>query len=407
MEKLIYVTGGWGYGNRGDNAIFEGMLQTFKRRFSQYQLCITSFSPTETIEQHGVVARTSIHKLLAIRRPLSVFRWIAVFIWRITKYKIMLSPALATHIRLIGNAEAVVLGGGGYFNDEWPDMLRSLYVVVDMAKNTNTPIVIYGQTVGPFTEKTINTSLRHYLQHFSKIAYRDVQSQTILKRAGVPETKMQLSADEANLLTVRAENMYETKENCVSIGIMTQKFRPHLGVHGPSSQGKITSKVHYLAELTKVLVNLSKAIPRVEYLFIPSTTWDEATCRELFDEVQLAGLRSARFVINPTADQFIKACQSVDLMISTNMHPVILATTAGKPSVAISYHYKLDDFMESIGLEQFVVRIDNFDADTVVSLAEKALAKRGELRELISSRHILVKELASNNAELLSSAISA
>lgn len=408
MDKSIYVSGGWGYGNKGDNAIFEGMLQTFRSRFAQYRLCVTSFSPKETREQHGLTAHKSIHNLLAIRRPLSIFRWIAVAIWRATNHKVMLSPALAFHIQLIGSSEAIVMGGGGYFNDEWPDMLRALYVTVDMAKVTNTPVVIYGQTIGPFSEETINNSLKHYIKHISRIAYRDIQSHKILTRAGVPESKMTLSADEANLLSTSSENSPSVTESAngnLLIGVMAQRFRPHLGVHGPTPLGRITSKVQYMSELAKALISLAKVIPNANFLFIPSTTWDEATCREVYGELVKAGINTARFLSDPTADQFIRACQSVDLMISTNMHPVILATTAEKPSVAISYHYKLDDFMASIGLEQFTVRIDDFDIKTVVLLVQKALDNRIELAKIMRLKHIHVKKLANNNSESLASVL--
>lgn len=408
MEKSIYVVGGWGYGNKGDNAIFEGMLQTFKARFSDYILCVTSFSPKETKEQHGISSLNSVHRLLAIRRPLSVFRWLAVYIWRVSGLRIMLSPALAEHIKLIKYSKAVVMGGGGYFNDEWPDMLRALYVVVDMAKLANKPIIVYGQTVGPFSEETINNSLKNYLKSFSMIAYRDVQSQTILKRAGVPDSKMILSADEANLLSVRASNPSGNPVNengKISIGVMTQRFRPHLGIHGPTALGRIKSKQQYLSELARALVSIAKANLGSDYLFIPSTTWDEATCKEIFDEVKRAGVVNARFLSNPTADQFITACQSVDVMISTNMHPVILAATADKPSVAISYHYKLDDYMESIGLGEYIIRIDNFTVEDMVLRVQSALDKRHELGLEISERLKAIKELANRNGDSLEYAI--
>ncbi|MBP2638702.1 MAG: polysaccharide pyruvyl transferase [Firmicutes bacterium] len=410
MGKSIYVVGGWGYGNKGDNAIFEGMLQTFRGRFSDYKLCVTSFSPRETKEQHDVDSINSIHRLLAIRRPLSIFRWMAVYIWRMSGFRIMLSPVLLRHIKLIKQSSAVVMGGGGYFNDEWPDMLRALYVVVDIAKITDKPVVVYGQTVGPFSEKTINSSLKHYLKEFSRIAYRDVQSQKVLKNAGVPESKMVLSADEANLLSVRTSSAFANqfgKTADLVIGVMIQKFRPHLGVHGPTALGRVKTKQQYLTEFSQALLNISSANPGTEYLFIPSTTWDEATCKEVFDEVRRTGAVKAKFLSNPTADQFIAACQSVELMISTNMHPVILAATADKPSLAISYHYKLDDFMKSIGLGDFVVRIDDFCVDEIVSLAERALSKRKELGEEISSRTREIKALANKNGDSLKSVLGA
>ena len=68
-------------------------------------------------------------------------------------------------------------------------------------------------------------------------------------------------------------------------------------------------------------------------------------------------------------------------MLSTNMHPIILASAAGIPCVAISYFYKVDDFMESIGLQRFVIRIDKINEAALVPLAQDALNSRHSIHD--------------------------
>ena len=235
----IYLTGGWGYGNKGDNAIFEGMMQTFNENDEIKDLIVTSYSPKETLHHHGMHAIDSIHGLLKIRRPMSWFRWISIFIWRLSKYKIMLSPALSNHIKKISESKAVVFGGGGYFNDEWPDMLRAKYFEMEVAAHHKTPTMIYGQTIGPFTDQTISKSLAPVLKRIDKIAYRDVQSKKILDKAQVPAEKCVLTADEANLLTHRSWEMPAALSKCqLVVGVMIQAaFKTSSCAHGPSEVG--------------------------------------------------------------------------------------------------------------------------------------------------------------------------
>lgn len=337
MARSFYITGGWGYGNKGDNAIFEGMRQSFSEAFPSERLIVTSYSRQEMREQHSIDAIESVHRLLGKRAPLGLFRWLGVMIWRMSGLKMLLVPSLKRHQKLMQNASAVVMGGGGYFNDAWPDMLRSRYVEIDLARSVGTPIIIYGQTVGPFSQQTINRSLKRYLGYVQRIAYRDAQSLKVLEAADVPESKRVLSADEANLLSVRPAVVPKSPGKLL-VGVMAQKFRPHLGPSGPSAPGSIPDEETYIQRVTDGLLLLAEARPDVEYVFIPSTRWDEPVVEDVANRVKSILQDRVTMVSDPDANQFISLCQNVDLMISTNMHPVILATTASVPSIAISYH---------------------------------------------------------------------
>jgi polysaccharide pyruvyl transferase WcaK-like protein len=303
-------------------------------------------------------------------------------------------------------AKVVLFGGGGYFNDAWPDMLRSMYVAIEMAKASRTPVVVYGQTVGPFSDKTISDTLANALNGVTRVAYRDIQSKRVLDKAGVPENKCVFTADEANLIAFKAwQRPKELNGVKVLVGVMTQEFRPHLGTSGASPKGRIGDAEAYERELVKTLVELNKTVDGVGFLFIPSTTWDEKQCARIHEKTRRCGIEKSAFLSNSQTKDFIGACQSVDVMLSTNMHPIILAATAARPCIAISYHYKLDDYMASIGLEEFVVRIDAFDSISLCSKIVRAIDQRPALSSIISQKHRLVRAKASHNLSALREAM--
>lgn len=404
MPKGFYLTGGWGYGNKGDNAILEGMRQSLSSRFPDDPLTVTSYSQAEMREQHGIDSIKSVHRLLWKRAPLGLLRWIGIFVWRATDLKVLLVPSLRKHQSLMRQARAVIMGGGGYFNDAWPDMLRSRYVEIDLARSVGTPVVIYGQTLGPFSKATIDRSLSRYLSYVTKIAFRDAQSLKVLEAAGVPENKRLLSADEANLLAVRLPLEAKRVGRRV-IGVMIQKFRPHLGPSGPSPAGSIPDEGSYVQRIVEALGSVASKNPDIDYLFIPSTRWDESTVRRVADELKRNYVGRVKLISDPTADQFIRACQNVDLMVSTNMHPIILAATAGVPSVAISYHYKLDDFMASISLGEYIRRIDDFSSLDLSKVISDAIENMVDNSGGLKSSHIAVRSLARNNVQVLFDAV--
>ena len=373
----FYLTGGWGYGNKGDNAIFEAMRQSLETEFPGHELLVSSFSPEETLEQHGMKALPSIHKFLTKKAPLGLLRWCGIFAWKLTGIEFLLGPTLRSHLNAMRDSDAVIMGGGGYFNDAWLDMLFSRFAEIELAHAAKTPLVMLGQTIGPFGRPWMTSTLAKYLAKVSQVAYRDEQSLRVLDRVKLPKDKIRLSADEVNIIKVDAEPELKNSP-MLKIGVMIQIFRPHLSVDGPSPAGKIKSEQSYLDTLVDALTQFLSRHQGVEFHFIPSTRWDEATCRKVHD--RMSARAQCVFHTDPHIASFIALCQNIDVMLSTNMHPIILATTASKPSVGISYHYKLDDYMKSVSQGDNLVRIDDFDAAQLASMLDRVVSMRTQIK---------------------------
>lgn len=402
MKKYLYITGGWGYGNRGDNAILAAMIQSIKESnaFNASDLLITSFEADETKKHNDVDTIDSIHKILTSKRIKNLWHRFALWIWRKTEHKVLISSALSKHLDLLKNSKALLMGGGGYFNDDWPDMLNSKYAEIEMANSVQCPVIIYGQTVGPFTDRTINESLSGMLGKVTAIAYRDAQSESVLSKCGFDSLRSALTADEANLLNIFPNSFFGLHEGKMIIGLMIQNFRSHLGVSGKTGQNRIANSGQYHSEICAAL-NAVVADMACHLVFIPSTEWDVKSNKKVYDSIKLNDKSTKQYLDDLTTKDFIAASQQVDLMISTNMHPVILAATGGKPSVAISYHYKLDDYMKSIGLEEYVLRIDDFSAEELKNKIYSAIKNKATLEKTVELGHKEVKVLARKNLEML------
>lgn len=402
MRNLVYITGGWGYGNRGDNAILAGMLQSIEESglVERDKLLITSYEAAETKKHNNVDAIDSIHKILTKKHLANIWHRFALWLWQKSNHKLLISKSLNKHIELMKASKVLIMGGGGYFNDDWPDMLMSKYAEIELAAYAGCPVVMYGQTIGPFSDATIKESLSTMLESVSAIAYRDTQSINVLAKCNYSKEKSQLTADEANLLKVKDTGLFTEHAGKIVIGLMIQNFRPHLGVSGETGSNRIKNNNQYISEISDALNQIIKDIS-CHLVFIPSTEWDVKSNKKVFENIAINGKSSKTYLDNLPTSTFIESCQQVDLMVSTNMHPVILAATASKPSVAISYHYKLDDYMNSIGQQEYVLRIDNFTVVELVAKVNAAIANRLSMKTEIAQKHISVKNLASKNFELI------
>lgn len=405
MTSKIYLTGGWGYGNKGDNVILMAMLNSLKENIPSYELFITSFSPDELKRMHSLSSQKSIHRLLTTRflkNPLFLVRIFSVWFWRVTKKyfnnPIMICPSLRKHLDLIKNSDVVLMAGGGYFNDAWKDALPSRLLEIEIASYFNKKIMLYGQSIGPFSKESCEGVLRDYLSGVSRVTFRDIKSEQTLRLAQFDELKMKLTADEVNLLPPR--NYTQPKAENFSVGVMVQHFRKHEGPTGSSSAGWIDTSEKYYEQIAIALEELNK-LKKVHFIIIPSTTWDQSSCNKVARKLNEKKISNFTLLNNPNVNDFVSACQTVDLMISTNMHPIIIASTMCKPSIAISYHYKLDDFMDSIGMSEFTSKIDDFTAEWLVNNFEKITSNYGLYAERVKDNHLRVQELAKGNISIL------
>jgi polysaccharide pyruvyl transferase WcaK-like protein len=218
-------------------------------------------------------------------------------------------------------ADVVVMGGSGYFNDTWKDALPSRIWEIRFAKAVGTRLMIYGQTVGPFSEENCTNLLKDSLCDVAYIAYRDVQSAKTLRLADYPETSMGLRADEANLMLRiatpgdRLKVCSQTKHKLV--GVMIQHLRRHESPTGASPRGHITDSTSYYSEVCGALAAIAKN-GDVTFVIIPSTTWDQRSCDKVAAGLTARGVKGVHLLNDPDIDAFVRACQSVDVMISTN-----------------------------------------------------------------------------------------
>lgn len=69
----------------------------------------------------------------------------------------------------------------------------------------------------------------------------------------------------------------------------------------------------------------------------------------------------------PYSSDFIQQCSMIermDYIVSQRLHPVVLAWSMRKPCIGIDYQFgKTADFMGSIGMDEFVIRTDEFNLD--------------------------------------------
>ncbi len=392
MNK-IFLSGGWGYGNLGDNAILAGTLKCITEADPSIALHIESFDIDELRALHGLPSVPSLHKQIsdAVANDQTIQTRLKA--WLATDNAVAIDEMpdfLKSTFNEMRNSGAVIFAGGGYFNDTWVEAFPIRLAEFRMAVLCGRPCYILAQTIGPFSLQNASGPLVKILPKFTAITYRDKQSAQTLESAGVPSDILSYTADLAHLVGKHSDET-DSPHGQNTIGLMLQNFRRHENVTGYSERGSIRSRLGYVTVLLRSLNIVSRRLNSPKFVVFSSTTWDKKFLRIFCRLARLIGV-DANYVdvTGRPVEEFIRACQSVKVMVSTNMHPIILATVANIPVVALSYHFKLDDYMDRIGRSSSCLRIDSFTASQLAdSIAEacnrgsSAASKSEELSQAV------------------------
>lgn len=156
----ILLSGYYGFGNLGDEALLAGLLSALRSPFEP-SLRVLSRAPRSTTALHGVGAEDRLRGLATLVRP-----------------------------------SLLVSGGGGLLQDKTSRRSLHYYLgVIALARRLGRRVIVYGQSVGPLSpagEKAVARALRGL-----PIAVRDEPSQRLLARLELSAT---LVADPALLL---------------------------------------------------------------------------------------------------------------------------------------------------------------------------------------------------------------
>jgi len=164
----ILLSGYYGFGNAGDEAILAGTVGAIRRRLPECELTVLSADPEATRAAHGVEAAQ---------------RWHWPTIWR-----------------ELGQADHLLQGGGGLIQDS--TSCRSVFYylgILQAARLRRKPYMIYAQGLGPLTGGASRRLTRRLIEGAAAVTVRDPASAELLQALGV-RREITVTADAAALL---------------------------------------------------------------------------------------------------------------------------------------------------------------------------------------------------------------
>lgn len=405
MSKIIFI-GGFGYHDIGDEAQLTTPLINLREYLPDAQFLVLSDDPEYTAESHKVETDCSIRYYLFPKTKnifLRVLRKFGFDMWlrgamllfnaqrlRKNKKTILLNEKGQMLLNNLKSADLLFNVGGGNLNSVFRSEFHAKCLTYLICRIFECPIVLSGQTIGPFTNWIDKKLARFTLNRVDVITLREPTSKNVLKDIGVVKPIIKETADDAMLLPCATheeiktvflnEKIDEDQHPLIGINMLGLRY---------FSDTRLNKAEQVLAEVADYLISKYNS----QVIFIPTHYVKDAGDRTAISEV--LGLMEhkdeARILMNEYEDKTLKGIiGKMDLVIGLRYHFIVFATTMCVPSIGIYldqyYSMKIRGILELMGQEKYACDIDKTSASEIIELVEDTLRNKDKIKERLEER---------------------
>lgn len=273
----------------------------------------------------------------------------------------------------------------------WWSMLFERTVEILVAKSLGKPIVMLPNSVGPFRTWIGRFLSRLSLNKCSAIIVRDPISYGIVETLGI-NCRKYLTSDMALLFKPRKKEITESVDH------------PIIGVC-PGIYSFSVSKHEIGRYVTGHARALDAAIEKhgVRILFLPHYVsgfeYDDFEISQLILE-SMKNKEHARILKANSLDDFKLMINQMDIVVSSKMHPAVLAVSGYVPAISVVYDHKQTGFFKDLGLSEYTVRLQHASRDELSSKIDKAWSDRKEIVGLLKARVPQLQETVRNTVKI-------
>jgi polysaccharide pyruvyl transferase CsaB len=364
MQYLI--SGYYGEGNVGDEAILAGIIQELRRRDGAADITVMSFDPEDTVTRHQVASIST-----SLRKP-------GALLAALRSSDLLISGGGS----ILHEADFALYGRSFLLREGKLRPIPYFLSVVLLAQTVRLPVMWYAQGLGPLETWQARRAVAAAGSGCVAVTWRDPASARLASEVGVKAPIQAVVPDPAYGLVPR--DGVRVREVLLERGI--RLGRRFVAVSPRPWLARSAYREHLAAVLGRVAED-----ELMDVLFVP---FQERTDGPLCDE--LAGHRSLTgkaHVVHGIEDAATLEgiLGAAALAVTMRLHACILAAAAGTPVVALDYDPKVRAFAAQTGQEAFTVSVDELEADGGEAALEKAVvattrnlgARRAALRRAV------------------------
>ncbi len=417
--KRVGVFGHVGNQNLGDEALVAAVIQSVRRRYSDAEMCAFTINPDDTQKRHKVQAfpirridknlkeanqprvnnihaqKPNRHSKLPERIKVRLKTIPLIYgslkgIQKILRSLWVSLQELGFLTRCYRNLQGVdllIIAGSqqcnDYFGGPWA-FPYTLFKWSVLAKLAGTKVAFLSVGVGPIESSLGKFFVRRSLRLATYRSYRDERSKRLAEKIGV-----------------KGENPV-FPDLVYSFPIMKQpapagpKLEPTIGVNPfPFCDGRywVEQKPAVYESYTRKLASFSAWLIERGYtvLFFPTQLRaDPPVIEDIRIRMKNNGMASCEGRIAERSvasfEDLFSCISMMDMAVVTRFHAVIFSYLLNKPVLAIAYHEKTGQLMETMGQSEYVLDIDSLELDSLKERFESLESRRNVIEKEIEQR---------------------
>ncbi len=345
----LLLSGYYGFGNTGDEAILDALISGLRARVPDVELHVLSASPAATAAEHDVEAAN---------------RW-----------------SLWEQFCEIRAADLLIQGGGGIFQDT-SSKLSAMYYLNQLiiARMVRTQFMICAQGVGPLRSSYLRGNVVRNFSRACLVTVRDAAAAEDLQSWGLRDPEPIVTADPVMLLEPAAPETVEeilaslelARGNYVAVALRTWA----------GAEGAYEAIVEWLSGLDRPVLLLP-----FQY------EGDVEIAREIQSRLEPGAARVPPRQYRPR--EVMGIIKAADEVLAMRLHALIMACAVGTTAAGLSYDPKVNAFCHRSG--QAVMDLRLFEQGA----AEDLMAAARNARERVAERRQELMEQASKTFDLV------
>lgn len=355
-NKEILISGYYGFGNSGDDALLKAIIEDIKREKESPNIVVLSANPGETKRRYRVKAINRLNLLSIIK-----------------------------HMK---KAEMLISGGGTLIQDATSTQSLIYYLaVIKLALKYKKKVMLYSNGIGPLESATNIKIARNVLNSVDLITLRDPSAAETLKEIGVRVPETIVTADPVFGMDIADKKLGETLLKKFSVPDGAERV---MGISVRRTKETSPEFENIIAQICDYAAEKYGCYP----VFIPmQANKDEAISKSIISK-----MKSKASIVDVKLDvtEMTSLVSALDVCIGMRLHSLIYATSGRVPLIAISYDPKIKSFMEYAG-QQLYADVKNITAEKGIELIDRCFNNYDRItRELCECYERLHKKALKN-----------
>lgn len=393
--KKITITNAYTWYNKGDAGILLGIVNTLKKIYNNdVEINVLSFTPDEDRKRYcndicikdvqsnilnpHPYKHSKFGKLIAIIKLIIRTFYLSIMM----RFSIKKLSKREKSYKLLNESDIIVVCGGGFLGGKKFDSLMHLFQIYANTK-IGKPVIVMGTSIEPIKSRIIKHFTESILKKVDYIYAREKITYDYLNTF-LTQDKFTMIPDMAFMLEdVEKESdlIKEFKEkNDVTFGITVRKWSfPNIDISSDLAME------NYMNAITDFMIKFIKE-KNAGFVFIPQVIVEYADDTDIARRIKdkLPDEYKEKFLIldNDLSPIEIKTLiYNMDFFIGTRMHSNIFATSMRIPTVAIAYEKKTNGIMETVGLQDYIVEMDEITSDCLIGKIELCINNNKIIRD--------------------------